>query len=157
MSQDENENFDEPMRAEAHLGFFESAEQEAQQLTDELDEFVGHLCHQDFLAREAATAGDMEAAQNVSMAVTHAVTGIPWGQIPTVIMHCAARINAARHEGGKAAEAAKRAGEGLKIIAAELNNYGVPAEVCMRILDLGVSLVEVYEEFPYVKYEEDEQ
>lgn len=154
MSQNENNEFEEPMRAEAHMGFHVADSDQMEEAVRELDDFVVHLCHQDHLARLASVNGDMEAAQNVSMAVTHAVTGIPWGQIPTVIMHCAAQINAARRAGGSAVEAAKRVGEGLKTIAAELNNYGVPADVCMRILDMGVGLISVCDEFPYEKFEE---
>jgi hypothetical protein len=114
-----------------------------QGMEDDMDGFVQFLCMQDVLAREAVAAESSERSMEVSMAVTTAISTMPWGLIPTGIMHFAHHVNLARSEAGRLQETLEITGNTLRVVAGELAKIdNIPVELAASLMDLAASVDE---------------
>lgn len=115
-------------------------------MEDNMDGFVQFLCLQDVLARDAVAAEDTEASMGVSMAVTQAISTMPWGLIPTGIMHFAHHVNLARSEAGRLQDTLEITGNTLRVVAGELAKVdNIPVELAASLMDLATSVGEALE------------
>lgn len=105
-----------------------------------LDTLVQHLVHQDMRGRQAAYDGDMETGQEVAMDIGMILSGLTWGQMPTVIMHMANHIGTARMDAGRMAGTCEAAADGLTKVSQVLSEAGAPLNLCAQLMDLAVEL-----------------
>lgn len=114
--------------------------EEQDRLIHELDDLVQKLTAADLRGRNAALSGNRQEAADVSVLVSTAVSEIPWGLVPTVIMHFAGHVGMARIDAGRMADTCIAAADGLKKVSQVMAESGAPVELCAQLMDLAVEL-----------------
>lgn len=143
------------------FGFFggpdmEAAGFDAQEAADRLDGMVEFLTHQDWKMRKAVSENDREAANEASAAVGQVMNVLGWAVVPTVLMHFACHVNAARREAFSAAQACGKAGEMLHRVVAEFANQVDNPVLLADLLDMAKMMVAMADEVSFKLVEEDQ-